>query len=952
MIGRELAQYRILEKIGEGGMGAVYLAEDERLHRRVALKVLSDAARDDKRSARFEREIRAVASINHPNVVTLHDVEEVEGCRFLVMELVEGRTLDELLGDRPQLSLRQFLDLAIPLVDGLRAAHAKGIAHRDLKPRNVMIDGEGRVKLLDFGLANWRKDHTRADGAGDFDSLAELTRTGTILGTPAYMSPEQLRGKGDRSSDLFAAGILFYEMLTGVRPFQGETPTEIASSILRDDPPAISTLRSGLPAVLDAIVARCLEKRSEDRYADADELLADLRSLHVESQLRDLTDSFEYRAWQRRRWRRWWTVAALAVLAAAVGGYLLWSKLREPRYQPAVQQVVAWQGDVREPRLAPDERWISFVSTRDGRSSVYLQQIEGGGSPARVSDPATQVQSHLWSPDGERLALLNLAGQRYFLQTIPTFGGVPIDTVPLATDAELLRLVRWYGEHVYLEAFHGLLRLDLASRELEELIVEDGGGTELSAYDVSPDQRSVLANGREAGRLVMLEMDIRGGKRRNLSLRQGDDYDPRFIGGGGDLIAFTSTRGGRSDLWVTRLRRPEAAVPIVWSSLNERIDDTSLSAPKLLYRETQLSMELFTTGAGGRGMASITTRGIGTGAVSVAADGRTLAYQESDPRSPRSWYPFGSRILTAELAGDLLREQRAAVSGGALPLISPGGRLVAFLRQTREGVELSVHDSLSQFDHQVTPRYAYAGLWMTTLEEVSARMAWESANELLFVEWSDPQRQRLARWRWSDQVGELEVVHEPGADLAIDDLRVDRQRRIAGFLTSVGSGKADFTGRPRGVRLMRLDLDTKQVRTLATLEIGTRDEALFLGWAAGDGAPLVAQAGPSAGTSQRVDLWWARDGRLERSGALERTLGAGLHLDPGRSRVLYVARSEDEDASNVFAYDLESGASTQLTFNHNPATQLSDLEVLPSGELLFSRAEETVTIILMTLERR
>jgi serine/threonine protein kinase/Tol biopolymer transport system component len=951
MIGRELAQYRILEKIGEGGMGAVYLAEDERLRRRVALKVLGEAAHgDDKRSARFEREVRAVAAINHPNVVTLHDVEEVDGCRFLVMELVEGRTLDQLLDEKPQLSLRQFLDLAIPLVDGLRAAHAQGIAHRDLKPRNVMIDGEGRVKLLDFGLAQWREDHTRADGIAD--SLAELTRTGTILGTPAYMSPEQLRGKGDRSSDLFAVGILFYEMLTGVRPFQGETPTEVASSILRDDPPPVSSMRRDLPAVLDAIVARCLEKRVEDRYADAGELLGDLRSLNVESQLRDLTDSFEYRAWQRRRWRRWWTVAAVAVAAVGIGGYLLWSRLRTPRYQPSVQHVLAWQGDVSEPRLSPNGRWISFRSARDGRSSVYLQQVEGGGSPGRISDPGIQVQSHLWAPDGERLALLYLADQRYFLQIIPTFGGPPIETVSLSTEGELIRLARWYGSRVYFEAFDGLSRLDLSTGELEQLIREEGDGRELSSYDVSPDERTVVANGRQSGQVTMMSMRLDGSSRRNLSAHGGEDFSPRFIGDSGDLIAFTSTRGGRSDLWMTRIQRPQAAVPIVWSSLNERIDDTSLTTPRLLYREAQLSMALFTTGGGNRGMTAVTAQGIGTGAVSVAEDGERLAYQESDPRSPREWYPFGSRIVLARLHGERMLEQRAAIPSGAFPLLSPDGRFVAFLRKTRDGVELSVHDDLTQFVHRVTPSYAFAGLWMATLEEFSSRMVWESGSALLFVEEPEVDRQRLVRWRWRDQVGELEVIHEPGEGLSIDDLRVDRERRTAGFLSLVGSGKGDFTGHARRVTLSSVDLESGAVRTLARLEIGARDEAMFLGWSPADGSPLVGQGRPPSGSRQRIDLWWARGGRLEAAASLERAAGGGLLLDPERRRLLYVARSDAEEASNVLALDLGSGGTTQLTVNHNPAAQLSDLEILPSGEVLFSKSEETVTIVLMTLERR
>lgn len=221
MIGQTLAHYKILDKIGSGGMGEVYLAEDTKLDRRIALKVLPpELADSEERRTRFAREAKAIAALNHPNIVTVHSVEEADGVHFITMEYVAGKTLSARL-PKHGFSLRQFLDVAIPLVKAVAAAHEHGITHRDLKPDNIVVSAEGRVKVLDFGLA---KPGTRAGSAASHSDLSteQMTREGRILGTVAYMSPEQPEGKNvDARSDVFSLGVTFYEMLTGERPFRG-----------------------------------------------------------------------------------------------------------------------------------------------------------------------------------------------------------------------------------------------------------------------------------------------------------------------------------------------------------------------------------------------------------------------------------------------------------------------------------------------------------------------------------------------------------------------------------------------------------------------------------------------------------------------------------------------------------------------------------------------------------
>ena len=238
-----LGHYRIVRPIGAGGMGEVFLADDAKLGRKVALKVLAHAlAADPERRGRFEREARAVAALNHPNIITIYSVEEHDGVLFLTMELVEGKTLTDLIP--PQgMSLAQWLQIAIPLADAVGAAHQRGITHRDLKPANVMVADDGRVKVLDFGLAKVR-DESPVDGLSATLTVEPLTGEGRIVGTVAYMSPEQAQGKPvDARSDVFSLGILLFEMATGQRPFQGDTSMSVLSAIIKDTPASVTDLR-------------------------------------------------------------------------------------------------------------------------------------------------------------------------------------------------------------------------------------------------------------------------------------------------------------------------------------------------------------------------------------------------------------------------------------------------------------------------------------------------------------------------------------------------------------------------------------------------------------------------------------------------------------------------------------------------------------------------------------
>jgi serine/threonine protein kinase/Tol biopolymer transport system component len=402
-VGMRLGAFEILSELRAGGMGEVYRAWDTKLHRDVALKVLPEAfANDPERLARFQREARAVAALNHPNIVTIHSVEEFDGLHFLTMELVDGKELGDLIPSGG-LPLGTILKLALPLADALNAAHQRGIVHRDLKPGNVMVSAEGRVKILDFGLAKLTQP-APVDRDLSVLTTEQMTAADRVLGTPAYMSPEQAEGKPvDARSDIFSLGVLLYEMAAGDRPFRGGTPFAVISSILKDTPPPLTQVRPDLPADLDRIVHRSLDKEPARRYQTTLDVRDELAALEPQLRAHSAERTFSHAAPGRL------AIAAVAVatLVAAITWLVGRAFTTAPDRQPlraTFDHLTSQPGAELFPSLSPDGQWIVYSGEGAGNRDVYLQSVTGQTPINLTIDSPADDEQPAFSPDGERIA--------------------------------------------------------------------------------------------------------------------------------------------------------------------------------------------------------------------------------------------------------------------------------------------------------------------------------------------------------------------------------------------------------------------------------------------------------------------------------------------------------------------------------------------------------------------
>ena len=737
--GDVIGHYTIDRRLGSGGMGEVYLAEDTILDRFVALKILShDAVLDPSAGRRLKHEAKAAAALDHPNIGTVYEVGEADGYKFIAMQYLKGETLDERLS-RGRIPVREALDIAIQIADALSEAHTHGIVHRDIKPSNVMIDDNGKIKVLDFSLAKRSAIKTTETTESLF------SRPGMIVGTVAYMSPEQARGSViDGRTDIWSFGVLMYEMLTGRNPFSASTTSDTLAAILTLDVPPLE--RPDIPVALDIIVRKALQKDLAVRYKKIDDLLDDLKSLTLDdlpganfdyfssdpdvsfdTTLRQkistaesprkvtLEDRLKHTTYRDFKYTSVvWAIAASSILLIAGAAGLYWwrttwgGEMPSGNGSPSISPMASWKRDLGEDlnsaaRFSPDGKLVTFASTRNGISAVWLKQISGGEAFLPKQDQWPEV-CPIFSPDGEQIAFLSKRGDEYGIWSMPKLGG-PV-TFLSKVDEGTKEILKWSedGHQLFIASRNAVFSLDLETKNTEKLLeLPNLPGT---SFAIAPEEDRIAYIDVQNGQSDIWVVPISGGKTTRVTDDEFEEGDLVWHPDGNRII-YDSVRNGISQIYVCGLNGGSPEPPFT-SNVSLYISDVSPDGKEILYYSQRDDADLWNVRIDNQRETRLTDSVAMEMWARESSDGLKIVYQKARTDDP------SLRIVKASIISESLTPEHTTqelTNDGYLPSWSPDGKRIAFLRSSGGQANLwTISSDMGQDSPLTTQGVTFGGL--------------------------------------------------------------------------------------------------------------------------------------------------------------------------------------------------------------------------------------------------
>jgi eukaryotic-like serine/threonine-protein kinase len=951
LIGTTVGHYEVLELIGRGGMGDVYLAKDQVLGRKVALKLLPQQfTADEIRLRRFIQEAKSASSLNHPNIITIHQIGHTASVHFIATEFVAGRTLRKYVA-AGAMPVKQTIDVAIQVTSALAASHAAGIVHRDIKPENVMIRPDGYVKVLDFGLAKLTETHVPfTEGilstGGRFD-----TDPGTVMGTTRYMSPEQARGVDvDGRSDIFNVGILLYEMLTGKLPFDGDTTADVITSILKSEPAPLGELATDASPEMIRIVSKALSKDKEARYQTSEDLLSELKSVQQELEIEKRSGAIAAAsspspgksgdAW-------WWLAAALVVVVVSAGFWILKGRdhgniagRRQQSTQESLHtaQVTSWRNAPGEspaaPKFSPIGDLISYSAIRGGNQEQLWVQKIGGGDPMQVTTNEFGAFNPIWSQDGERLAFLSQHNDQIAIGVITYPGGAETWLTKIKEGRP--SLIHWSkdGGTIFYEMNGNLFALDPASGQTRKLTEFDPSDQSPKNFSLSPDEKQIAYQLKTGGQSDIWVATSNGENRLQITDDVAVDRNPHWLPDSQRII-YNSDRDGASQICVAFVDRKLPA-QITRGEGAFEISDIS-AAGQVLYTGLRDGSYIWSVNTQSGEENELTTNLDVSLWPDVSPDGKTILFQTAG-RQNAQYDIFHSNIVTK---GSGEPTQTAVASDGYdAHWVANIGR-ISFLRLSDSNSVANIWTVNANGADQrqiTTAGVNITGYAQMPYARVQAGYGWS------------PDGSRIAYCSNRSGLPNVWVISTTGGIEENISHNDDRSRSFADPIWSPDGTRIAFLTLARGPANADLKWSIslaeagQPLRTVVSSPYHLR----LLGWSDSGSSLLVAEStGVTRIVAPAADLVILRirftDGRSEPILRLDATYSSSLSLSPDGRMVLFTSRRNGRD--NIWISPAGGGRPKKVTANNDPNIYYSSPAWSPDAKMIYFGRQEKWSLV-------
>ncbi len=943
--------YRIISRIGAGGMGEVFLGEDTRLNRKVALKLLPPEFTGDKhRLRRFEQEAQTTSALNHPNIITIYEVGEENGLNYIATEFIEGRTLRQKMRE-DELSLNQALDIAQQVTSALVAAHQAGVVHRDIKPENIMIRPDGLVKVLDFGLAKL--------SAAASDSISKeaktialgLTKPGLLLGTPHYMSPEQVRGLPlEPSSDVFSLGAVIYEMLVGQGPFDRDTKSDVLAAILTSPTPPIAQLKPGVPPELQRIVAKALQKDRDDRYQTSKDLLIDIKSLSRELELtgrvdptmevgRNLTRQIRSQRFSLLQGLGTLLVVGLIVAAIWFVVHRYTHTVASLTSAPKTAEVLSWRSAPGEfysiGSFSPDGMKIALVSTGNGTRNIQIKQTTANAPPVQTTRDEFRNDHPIWSPDGEEIAFFSTRGNQLGIWRVPYLGGSPvlISTVPVGDT----RPCRWSKTGVlYYEARQNVFGIDLKSGQTTRLTNFDAASTTASSFSISPDEKQIAYISLAGEQWNISTIPTRGGEPKQIVTSKEEIRNTVWHPDGRRLL-YSALVDGVYQIFAADLDDPQPA-QITFGDRDSLALDVSGDGVRILFGSSKEESDVWGVDVASGEEFALASDINAELWPSVSPDNKQVAFQSIRNLSQGNNLLNGNIMIKSTVAD---AQPAQLVANASLPLWSPDGTRVAFMRVAGELYNLWTIRVSGGEERQLTK---------DGMTSVKSTLLPYNRNQTSYFSWS-PDNRRIAYSAKRNGVQNIWLVTADGASDTQLTSNADDNVLMYSPLWSSDGKQIAYTAKPNkpleGVFTYTVwVVDVETGKTNAAMQSPTF--LRLLGWSAGDRSLFLATAKAKTPDS------------LTDVGLMELTPGAAspreittqpstylynVHLSADRRTFAFVSHQDGKDDIRIIS--AAGGPVRTFATNRDARLYFSSLAWAPDGKTIFFGKQSRYSLLSM-----